>query len=230
MFGKKFKGKVGEIFFSLMSKWHLPKEYIIYNNIVVKMKKGTTQIDQIVFSKHGIFVVEIKTFKGWIYGGEYQREWTQVFNKNSKFKFKNPIHQNWLHIKALKETLKYKIKDEAFKSVILFSGEVKLKSDFPDYVVKGLNYIDYIKSFKDEILTEIEMNYIVEMMKEHQGASKDHKKYIKKLKDERSSKTESTPFCPVCGKTMKLRKSKKGQDFWGCSDFPKCKKTLSCIE
>lgn len=197
------------------------------------MENGTTQVDQIIVSRYGIFVIEIKTYRGWIYGGERQKQWYQVFSKNKKYKFKNPVHQNWLHIKALKETMKFKLHEDAFKTVILFSGEVTLKTDFPPYVVKGLNYVDYIKSFKEEILTDVEVNYVVEKMKEFQVSSKDHKEHIKKIKDERNFETESVPTCPACGLPMKIRVSSKspskGKRFWGCSGFPKCRKIFECL-
>jgi restriction system protein len=41
----------------------------------------------------------------------------------------------------------------------------------------------------------------------------------------------SSPYCPVCGALMTRRKAKRGiwegQEFWGCSQFPKCKGTQS---
>jgi len=45
---------------------------------------------------------------------------------------------------------------------------------------------------------------------------------------------ENVPECPECGKTMVQRVAKKGDKkgntFWGCSDFPKCKGTLTIKE
>lgn len=232
-FKSKFNGKFGEMTFSMTSRMMLSTKHHVYSDIVLKTGDGTTQIDQVIVSNYGIFVIEIKTYRGWIYGGEHQKKWYQVFNKNSKYPFMNPIHQNWLHIKALKETMKYNLHKDAFKTVILFSGEVKLKSDFPDFVVKGLNYIDYIKSFKEEILTDIEVNYVIERMKEFEATSKDHKKHIEKIREERNVNTDSVPNCPSCKKPMKLRVvtkgPRKGKRFWGCSDYPRCRKTFECM-
>ncbi|WP_339385147.1 nuclease-related domain-containing protein, partial [Vibrio paracholerae] len=38
---------------------------------------GTTQIDHIVVSKFGVFVIETKYMKGWIFGSKDQKQWTQ---------------------------------------------------------------------------------------------------------------------------------------------------------
>lgn len=40
----------------------------------------------------------------------------------------------------------------------------------------------------------------------------------------REKEQTPTPDCPRCGKSMRRRKSAKG-DFWGCSTFPECKGT-----
>ncbi|MDR0516909.1 MAG: NERD domain-containing protein, partial [Fibromonadaceae bacterium] len=72
-----FKGKLGEFFVSAMFKIRLPKEqYEIIHNVTLPTENGTTQIDHIVFSIFGIFVVETKNMKGWIFGDEKQKLWT----------------------------------------------------------------------------------------------------------------------------------------------------------
>ena len=43
--------------------------------------QGTTQIDHVVVSPFGVFVIETKNFSGWTFGGEEQRNWTQVHFK-----------------------------------------------------------------------------------------------------------------------------------------------------
>lgn len=44
--------------------------------------------------------------------------------------------------------------------------------------------------------------------------------------------SEGSPNCPLCGKPMLKRTiqrgSKQGQQFWGCSDYPKCNGTRNC--
>jgi len=45
----------------------LPKEqYTVLHNITLPTDDGTTQIDHIVVSRFGVFVVETKNMKGWI--------------------------------------------------------------------------------------------------------------------------------------------------------------------
>jgi len=81
MYKPVIKGFVGEAVFGLTSSLSLGKDYHIMKNIVIPAYDGTTQIDQIAISKYGIFVIEIKTYKGWIFGKERDSEWTQSLFK-----------------------------------------------------------------------------------------------------------------------------------------------------
>lgn len=71
------KGIVGEQIISALLSG-LPKEqYILLNDVMLQTDKGTTQVDHVLVSVYGIFVIETKNYNGWIYGGEYAEQWTQ---------------------------------------------------------------------------------------------------------------------------------------------------------
>ena len=87
----------------------LPEEYHVIDNVIIGSNNYSSQIDHIVVSPYGIFVIETKGYKGWIYGGENAQYWTQnIFGK--KYQLYNPILQNQGHVKALMLVylLKYK--------------------------------------------------------------------------------------------------------------------------
>ena len=73
-------GKVGEKRVARKLDW-LSKEYIILNDIMLPTQYGTTQIDHIVISPYGIFVIETKNYKGWIFGHENSEEWNKVYSE-----------------------------------------------------------------------------------------------------------------------------------------------------
>lgn len=101
----KIKGKLGEI--SISSRLNLlnQNDYKILNDIILQTKNGrTVQIDHIVVSVYGIFVIETKNYKGWIFGNENAENWTQVIFKE-KHQFRNPVKQNYSHLYALKDLL-----------------------------------------------------------------------------------------------------------------------------
>lgn len=45
---------------------------------------GLTQVDHVVVSPYGIFVIETKNYTGWIYGSEHQAKWTQTFGSGGE--------------------------------------------------------------------------------------------------------------------------------------------------
>ena len=58
----------------------LPKEYQIFNNIYLSNNGMTTQIDHIVVSIYGIFVIETKNYKGQIYGNNNSEYWLSLIH------------------------------------------------------------------------------------------------------------------------------------------------------
>ena len=65
------KGAIGELKTQLSQKFFLnSKIYTSYNNLIIYDEYGSTQIDHIIVSKFGIFVVETKDWSHWIYGNE----------------------------------------------------------------------------------------------------------------------------------------------------------------
>lgn len=226
VFYKKIRGFMGEFWVKQELK-KLPKDkYIILNDIMIKSSKGTHQIDHIIISKYGIFVVEMKNYYGLITGEEHQNKWTQHLGKN-KYYFNNPIHQNYGHIKALEELLN--LREDKFISIICISNQAKLKVKAKN--VTQLDFIsDLIKSYNNEIIIEdlskiknkIEQNNITD-----KEIRKSHIKNIKNTVKENNDK-EKNMICPKCGGKLVERNGKYGK-FIGCSNFPNCKYTSKNI-
>lgn len=71
-------------------------------NIPVNGSK-TTEIDLLLIHEKGVYVFEIKHYKGTIYGSDTDNIWTQYFRTAKNNTFKNPIKQNQYHIDALRK-------------------------------------------------------------------------------------------------------------------------------
>lgn len=76
----------------------------------------------------------MKNYKGWIYGDETQKYWTQTFNRRTKNRFYSPIDQNIGHIKALNNLLQ--LDEDIYESVIVFSNKSRMKLEVPYNVIK----------------------------------------------------------------------------------------------
>lgn len=124
LFEPRIKGYLGERAIRRIFV-RLPKaEYFALHDVLLQSEKNTVQIDHILVSKYGIFVIETKNYQGWIFGDEYSKQWTQSIYRH-KSRFMNPIHQNYGHIQALQKLLA--LGNDDFISIIAFSRRCKLK-------------------------------------------------------------------------------------------------------
>ena len=151
----KTKGDIGEkIVERELEK--LPEDYKILNNILIKNNDRSSQIDHIVVSKFGVFVIETKMYKGWIYGKEKQRRWIQnLYGK--KYYFQNPLHQNYGHIQNLKEIKG--LEDVKFISLILFSERATLKNEIRN-VIHFSKARRWISNYQEIIYTDKQIDFI----------------------------------------------------------------------
>lgn len=93
----KIIGFMREFWLKLELKKLPNNEYLLLNDIMVENEAGTNQIDHILISRYGMFVIEMKNYSGLIKGNSYNNKWSQHIGKYKKC-FYNPIHQNYGHI------------------------------------------------------------------------------------------------------------------------------------
>jgi len=191
------------------------------HDVIIPAPGGTTQIDHVLVSVYGIFVVEVKNMGGWIFGAERAPKWTQSFF-GQNFSFQNPLHQNYRHTKALSDFLG--LPHEFFHSVIFFIGECEFRMAMPPNVMnRGL--CSYVKSFGTRILDAYEVNEAVTVLAGQKAKPfVSHARHVSGLKE----RHEGTR-CPKCGESLVIRTAKRGTNagmqFYGCIAYPKCRYT-----
>src|SRR5690554_2272784 len=119
------KGNFGE--FKLYRKIikHFGRENVFTNLYLENQNTDNTEIHLIALSTHGIYVFEMKNYSGYIYGSESNQYWTQVLNRNSKYKFYNPLKQNYVDTRAIENYLD--LEDNETIPIIVFSNHAKSK-------------------------------------------------------------------------------------------------------
>ena len=196
--------------------------YKRFHNTIIPSSNGTTQIDHILVSPHGIFIVETKNKGGWIFGSEKQAKWTQSFY-GKKYSFQNPLRQTFRQKKILAEFLSV---DETYiHTIIYFVGDCKFKTQLPSNVINS-GLAKYIKMFVDKVLSIGEVDRVTKKLEKHNLESTistgDH---VRSLKERHNSDT----VCPKCGASLKLKTAKKGpkvgSKFLGCENYPRCRFT-----
>ena len=196
--------------------------YQRYHDVIIPTSNGSTQIDHLLVSPYGLFIVETKNLKGWIFGSEDQAKWTQsLYGKN--FSFQNPLRQTYRQKKVLSEFLP--VNEGVIHTVIYFVGKCKFKTKMPPNVLKsGLSR--HIKRYKTSELSPASINDIVQKLDNHVSSNtlttRDHVKSLK-------ARHNSITTCPKCGSNLVERTARKGPNtgkkFLGCESYPKCKYT-----
>ncbi|ENW83410.1 hypothetical protein F908_01167 [Acinetobacter sp. NIPH 284] len=179
-----FKGKMGELMVAVHVDKALGDEYILLNNCTIPdQEQGTTQIDHILISPYGVFIIETKNYTGWIFGSARQKQWTQKIYKKS-YKFQNPLHQNYKHMKVLEMILSDILEPKYLHSVIVFTPRSEFKTEMPENVFRGKAWINYVKSFNEEVISSMKQKRIhyrieKEILESSWKTDRQHVEYLK---------------------------------------------------
>ena len=112
------------------------RDWPLLNDVLLPSGGGTAQIDHILVSPGGVFVIETKDMNGWIFASPGQQRWTQTFMagrwsrmvgiKSKRFSFYNPLLQNQGHARAL---VKLGVVDpREIRPIAVFLGDAELKT------------------------------------------------------------------------------------------------------
>jgi hypothetical protein len=126
-------------------------DYHLLNHLTIRLKDGTTQIDHVLVSRFGIFVIETKNYRGWIFASPGDRYWTQVFYQ-AKFRFQNPLRQNHGHVRAIQELLDF-LPADVIHPVVVFTGDAVFKTNIPDGVFTLTGFLAYVEGITAEVMS-----------------------------------------------------------------------------
>lgn len=238
-----YKGKMGEERTATVLT-QLPDEYRVLNDVMLELGNGTTQIDHVVVSPHGIFVIETKNYRGDIYGSERKHEWKQVivtdvnyarkplktYTYVTKNEMYNPIFQSHAHVSAIKKVLGELSYVPVIPIVVFVHPGVRLHVECTSHVIYLSELLDVIRRYEsalylnaDQIghvsalLTDRNLTGKVDGSVHARGVYEKQYKYKKKLRD---------GVCPECGGALVKRDGRYGT-FLGCSNYPRCKYTYN---
>ena len=219
------KGLIGEAGVQWQARRGLPQDvYARFHGVTLRTRDGSTQIDHVFVSPFGIFVVETKNMRGWIFGRENDARWTQSIYGDS-YRFQNPLRQNYKHVAAVQHALA--LSPDVFRSVVVFSRRCRFKTMIPANVVRGGGFVTYMKSYSEAVLSEAQVRQACARLQSARlpvtvATNRQHVQRLKTRADPRAVR-----YCPKCGGRMVVRTARKGarrgRRFWGCSAFPKCR-------
>lgn len=232
------KSWLGEIWIQLACSLFLDKnDYKLIKKVSLPTAAGDREIDFIIVSSFGLFLIQTSHKKGWIFGNADQKEWTQK-TAGYKQRFDNPLHQTDLYKKELEELLGLE-SDRVF-SAVLFVCDSKFITEMPENVLHCSGFTHFIKSKTRRLLLSSEVENIVQQIEAGRLTPSFrtlslHARQLEQLvADKLAEENESLKRCPDCGRMMELRITtegpKAGSQYWGCSAFPKCRKVTALDE
>lgn len=131
----------------------LPRDdYVVFNDIMLKDRSGHTfQIDHIVISCFGVFVIETKNYTGCIIGTDNDTDWLAYTYGGSPRIFYSPVAQNRSHMAKLAQVLNIPL--NFISGIVVFvNPNVNLQGVHSDSVLCLPQLLPTISSFNNVIL------------------------------------------------------------------------------
>lgn len=127
--------------------------YTVFRDVALRYDTAsgpqTVQVDHVVVSPYGIFVIETIPCSGWIFGRERDSVWTRIHYRIRR-NFQNPLIQSRARTRALQELLA--LDALAFHSLVVFAGSAELRTPMPPEVTRLGGMLPYIQVRTGELL------------------------------------------------------------------------------
>ena len=184
----------------------------------------SVQIDHVVISVYGIFVIETKNYTGWIYGTDASEKWVKNMY-GTKYYFQNPLRQNYSHVKTLQRMFGLPI--DKFVPVVVFLRGATLKCDTQGTVIYSSQLKHFIRSYAVQILSVSDVERLVKTLSLQNIIDKRVRKaHIENVHQRlyQTKRSIQNGICPRCGGRLVEWQGQYGS-FLGCSNYPRCKFT-----
>jgi hypothetical protein len=167
-------------------------DYYSTHDLTIPKMDGTSQIDHVIVSRKGIFVIETKSHNGAIYGQEDDYQWTCI--QREKHYLYNPLKQNNGHIKAIQALMG--AEDYQFINIVVFTENPSFKTNMPENVLRLDGLVSYIESFATDRLDQeqvIKFVGILEFYRKERSkeTNEQHIQYVKENFAKNKPKPES---------------------------------------
>lgn len=138
------------------------------HNLLLPNAHATTQIDHVLVTQHGLFVIETKNLRGDISCDKGSSQWTQRMPSGKMRTFLDPTIQNTLHVRAITDLLQKDFPNLRCYPIVAFSDNANLVMQVPNVV----NFYDLRLAIKarcstEPIYSKAEVRAIAKQLKAH---------------------------------------------------------------
>ncbi len=178
------------------------RQYTVLNDVLLPIDGHTTQIDHLIISRFGVFVIETKNYGGWIFGDAHQAQWTQTLGRR-KNRFQNPLRQNHKHLKTVQ--LLCHLPESALHSLVVFTQRATFKTELPDHVLHTPRLVDHIHRLDQPVLTDAQVRRVVMAIRKHRlpstFATRRQHRHLLKARHNQTAQTAQTAKRPPRNRT-----------------------------
>ena len=233
----EIKGNFGEQLAKYYSK--VMTDTLVLHDVLIDGADGRySQIDLLMIGSKGIYVVEVKMYpEARIYGDGKNSKWCYYLG-GKRYEIYSPLKQNQKHIQYLKKLLNDFGDVPCFSVLTIICEDFKVSNinEDPEYISTVIcsslpamsRGLEAIAKDKPIVFSEEQKQEIYQYIEAHQHPGKEkrmeHVESIKELK-KTQEEMKNQKICPYCKTSLVLRKGQYGE-FYGCSNFPKCRYTL----
>lgn len=202
----------------------LTEEYHVFNDVYIRSNGRSVQIDHVVISRYGVFVIETKNYKGWVYGSENSEHWTQNIY-GYKYQLYNPIRQNASHVCAICNLLS--ITRDKTIPIVVFAGSATVRCSTNCHVVYLSQLRRVIDGHKSVLFADDQVLQMIGKLTDALVTDRNrHREHVQEVQRQVAEKErlEANGICPRCHGQLVVREGRYGH-FIGCSNYPICKYT-----
>lgn len=178
------KGREGEALVAQTLQRLPTSDYCVLHNVMLRTGTQLTQIDHLVISVYGIFIIETKHYKGIIIGSDEHYSWQQRVGKK-RFQLRSPIKQNIAHVLAVSQNLK--LDKRVLIPIVVFTGQCTLRVHTKSHVLYLSQLISTIRKYQTKSFTPDEVIQLTEQLRDLNVDCKEtRKEHIKQINQKKN--------------------------------------------
>lgn len=142
-------------------------EYSLYSRISLPISGGMADIDELILSPFGIFIIICQPQTGRIYADTTSEVWTEQVGKKRN-NFPSPSRQLPIKIAGVKQLLGI---DDNVQGIIVFDQEVDFRTNMPKDVLQTGQLLAKIQHFEEKVFTPEQISHFVLLLSEYKPSN-----------------------------------------------------------
>ncbi|HKJ17129.1 MAG TPA: nuclease-related domain-containing protein [Xanthomonadales bacterium] len=141
------------------------RRFTQFHNIAIPTGGGTEEIDHVLVSRFGVFVIVSEFRSGEITGGESQEQWKEK-RLGRIHRWPNPLYRAKLQMESLQRILD--MPREKFRLLVVVDGQDKPSKKWPEQVLTTQQLLSFLHNSNDQVLSPEQADLAARLIMEKQ--------------------------------------------------------------